>query len=101
MNHILIESPSLSSVTFLKFPLVEDLETFNADIAILGIPFGNPYAVSEMANDQSRVPDAIRHFLSMSDIEYSRNHYDFDLGGPLLDGSDIKVVDCGNVTGGK
>jgi len=85
MNNNLIQSPGLTAVTY-------------ADIAILGIPFGNPYAVSEMANDQSRAPDAIRQFLSMSDIKYSRNHYDFDLQGPLLDGRDIKVVDCGNVT---
>jgi agmatinase len=101
MNYKLIETPSLSSVTFLNFPLVTNLETLDADLAILGIPLGNPYKASEMANDQSRAPDAIRHFLSMPDIEYSRNHYDYDLGGPVLDGRDIKVVDCGNVTGGK
>jgi len=29
---------------------------------------------------------------------YTKNHFDWDLGGPLLDGRDIKVVDCGNVT---
>jgi agmatinase len=32
------------------------------------------------------------------DIDYTRNHYDWDLGGPLLAGREIKVVDCGNVT---
>ena len=30
--------------------------------------------------------------------DYTRNHFDFDLDGPLLDDRDIKVVDCGNVT---
>jgi agmatinase len=98
MDNKLIESPGLTAVTFLNFPLVTDLESLDADIAILGIPFGNPYAASEMAADQSLAPDAIRQFLSMWDIEYSRNHYDFDLGGPLLDGRDVKIVDCGNVT---
>jgi len=94
----IIESPSLTSVTFLDFPLVTDLDALDADIAILGIPFGMPYDASAMANDQSRAPDAIRQFLSMWDIAYSRHHFDFDLGGPLLDGRDIKVADCGNVT---
>lgn len=27
------------------------------------------------------------------------NRYDFDIGGTLLDGKDIKVVDCGDVVG--
>ncbi len=98
MDQNLIESPSLTSVTFLDFPLVTDLDALDADIAILGIPFGMPYDASAMANDQSRAPDAIRQFLSMWDIAYSRHHFDFDLGGPLLDGRDIKVADCGNVT---
>jgi agmatinase len=49
-----------------------------------------------MANDQSRAPDAIRQLSHHP--AYTRNHYDWDLGGPLLDDRDIKVVDCGNVT---
>ncbi len=94
----LIESPSVSPCTFLDFPLVSDLDNFQADIAIFGIPFGMPYAPDSMANDQSRAPDAIRQFTNKSDIYYSVNHFDWDLRGPLLDGRDVKVVDCGNVT---
>jgi len=37
-------------------------------------------------------------FTNKSDIYYSVNHFDWDLRGPLLDGRDVKVVDCGNVT---
>lgn len=82
--------------TFLDFPLALELDGLKADIAILGIPYGMPYQPSEMANDQSLAPDAIRQ---ASDVaELIREHYDWDLGGPLLDGRDIKVVDCGNVT---
>jgi len=51
-----------------------------------------------MANDQSLAPDALRQASSMEDIAYTKNHFDWDLGGPLLDGREIKVVDCGNVT---
>jgi len=54
-----------------------------------------------MANDQSRAPDAIRQASSMIDIAYTKNHFDWDLGGTLLDGHDIEIVDCGNVTADK
>ena len=97
----LVESPRLSPHTFQNFPLVTDLESLNADIAILGIPFGMPYDAQAMANDQSRAPDIIRQFTNAADIEYNLNHYDWDLRGPLLDGRNIKVVDCGNVTADK
>ncbi|MBF0276943.1 MAG: agmatinase [SAR324 cluster bacterium] len=98
MDSKLIEAPNYSPHTFLDFPLMQDLENFEADIAILGIPFGMPYDASSMANDQSRAPDALRQFSNKADIYYSRNHYDWDLRGPLLAGRNIKVVDCGNVT---
>ena len=94
----IVEPLRLSPCTFLDFPLVKDIDNLNADIAILGIPFGMPYEAQTMANDQSRAPDAIRQFTNAADIYYSRNHYDWDLRGPLLDDRDIKVVDCGNVT---
>jgi len=97
----LVESPRLSPHTFQNFPLVVDLDNLNADIAILGIPFGMPYEAQAMANDQSRAPDIIRQFTNAADIDYTLNHYDWDLRGPLLDGRDIKVVDCGNVTADK
>ena len=96
MTEKLTERPGTFPRTFLEFPFADDLDDLNADIAILGIPFGMPYHAAAMANDQSRAPDAIRQ--SSSHVEYTRTNYDWDLGGPLLDGRDIRVVDCGNVT---
>ena len=96
MTEILTELPGMSPRTFLEFPFAGDLDNLNADIAILGIPFGMPYHAAAMANDQSRAPDAIRQ--ASEHAEYTRTNYDWDLGGPLLDGRDIRVVDCGNVT---
>ena len=96
MTKKLTEPPGKYPRTFLEFPLADDLGNLDADIAILGIPFGMPYQAAAMANDQSRAPDAIRH--ASMDIDYTLNHYDWDLGGPLLDGKDISVVDCGNVS---
>ena len=91
--------PPHSGGTFLNFPLALDLDDLRADFAILGIPFGMPYSTSSVANDQSTAPDAIRHAPTTEDIEYTRNHYDFDLGGHLFDNKNIRVVDCGNVSG--
>lgn len=96
MNHDLTQPPGGAPRTFLELPFAANLDRLDADICILGIPFGKPYQPSEMANDQSNAPDAIRQFSDYA--EESRSHYDWDLGGPLLDGRAVKVVDCGNVT---
>ena len=92
----LTQAPGTRPRTFLDFPLALDLDALDADIAILGIPFGMPYSPESMANDQSRAPDAIP--AAADDTGYTRTHFDFDLGGPLLDDRSIRVVDCGNVT---
>ncbi len=97
MTKKITESPDTKPSTFFGFPLVTNLHNLDADIAILGIPYGMPYEPSAMVNDQSRAPDAIRQATSLSDIRYSKTHFDWDLGGPLFDDRDIKVVDCGNV----
>ena len=64
----------------------------------MGIPYGMPYDTHAMANNQSTAPDALRQFTNQADIQYTKDHYDWDLKGPLLDDRDIKVIDCGNVT---
>jgi len=91
----LTEPPRSAPRTFLEFPFAPDLDALEADIAILGIPFGMPYVPSDLGNEQSRAPDALRG--ASAHVDYTRNSYDFDLGGPLLNGRDIRVVDCGNV----
>ncbi len=96
MGHDLTAAPGTPPATFLNYPLALDLESLEADIAILGIPYGKPYRPDEMANDQSRAPDAIRQCSHMT--AYTRHHFDWDLGGPLLDDRPVRVVDCGNVT---
>ena len=101
MKTNLIGPPTLQPHSFLGFPMIDSIDEFDGHIAILGIPYGMPYDTHAMANDQSRAPDAIRQFTNQADIHYSRNHYDWDLHGPLLDNRDIKVIDCGNVTSDK
>ncbi len=98
MSARLIEPPGKGSRTFLDFPLASNLDDLDVDFAIMGIPYGMPYDIAGFPNDQSNAPDAIRNFPNDEDVAYTRNHYDFDLGGYLLDGRDVTVVDCGNVT---
>ena len=97
MTKNLTEPPGNHGRTFLNVPFTSDLDELEADFAVLGIPFGMPYDASSMANDQSTAPDFIRNAPTTADIEYTKNHFDWDLGGPLLAGKDIKIADCGNV----
>lgn len=83
--------------TFLYSELCTDLDKLAADIAFLGIPYGAPYSMEDINNDQSNAPNAIRQVTDRAVRSLER--YDFDLGGPLYDGRDIKMVDCGNVPG--
>lgn len=102
----LTEPPAASqtgtSRTFLDFPLALDLDDLAADIAILGVPFGMPYDMpyesGEVPNNQSKAPDALRQATNPAFASYVRDHYDWDLGGPLLDGREVRIIDCGNVT---
>ena len=96
MTHALTEAPAGPTRTLFDFPFAPDMESLEANIGILGIPFGMPYRPAEMANDQSRAPDTLRRASRFTgDI---RNSFDWDLDGTLFDGRDIVAVDCGNVT---
>ena len=81
--------------TFMDFDLALDLENLKADIAILGVPYGNPYNIDEVSNDQTNAPTAIRR--ASRRISGGLNRWDFDLGCTLFDGKPIRIVDCGDV----
>lgn len=89
-------APRVNHKTLLYSELVTDLENFKADIAILGMPFGAAYGPRSYTNDQTNAPQAIRDVTDR--MVRAPEHYDFDIGGPLLQGrSDIRFVDCGDV----
>lgn len=74
-----------------------DLDQLDADIAFLGIPYGAAYDQFAVSSEQSKFPDAMRK--ATDRIVRGLDHYDFDIGGTLLDNKPIKMVDCGNVAG--
>ena len=81
--------------TFYNFPLVDDLDALKADVAIIGMPYGDPYTVDELINDQTNAPTAVRR-ASMR-ICQALDRHDFDIGGPVFDGQDVRVVDVGDI----
>lgn len=89
--------PKIGHQTFLYSPLVTDLDSLDAHVAVLGIPYGDPYTIDEVTNDQTKAPDAVR--AATDRVSRAVERYDFDLGGPIFDGRAVKMVDVGNVPG--
>lgn len=83
-------SGTLAGPTFLNTRSATPAEIRPSDIAILGAPFGVPYAGPGHPSSASDAPAAIRaQSLRLA-------HYDFDVGGPLFAGRRIEIVDCGD-----
>ena len=97
MKESLVIAPRREFTTFLDFPLCTDLDSLDADIAIIGMPYGDPYSIDEVTNDQTNAPTAVRRASDHASSGLER--WDFDVGGPLLAGKNVKVVDVGDVPG--
>ncbi len=92
--------PRLSPVpnhapTFIDAPRCTDLESLNADVAVIGVPYTIPYTLNASRQPSSTSPETIRG-QSTRFAQYL-NHYDFDFNGPILAGRNVRIVDCGNV----
>ncbi|MCP4327998.1 MAG: arginase [Alphaproteobacteria bacterium] len=97
MSEILTIAPRAAFQTFMDFPLHTDLATLEADVAILGLPYGDPYHMDEVTNDQTNAPTAIR--VASKRLQQSLDRWDFDFNGTLFDNRPIRVVDVGDVPG--
>jgi agmatinase len=95
MTDSLTTPPKHGHPSFLFSKLATDLDTLEADIAFLGIPYGSAYSFADITNDQSNGPTAMRQ--ASDRLVRSLERYDFDLDGPLYDNRDIRAVDCGDV----
>ena len=80
---------------FLDWPVVTDPAKWDADVAVLGIPRGEPYPKDPQPNDQARAPDAIR--AQSRRFCYSPGNWDFDTGIDPASALPAKRLDLGNV----
>jgi agmatinase len=86
--------------TFLGVPPVriDALAPGQADVAILGIPFGVPYPAPGLTAGCADAPAALR--ARSQRLARFADHHDFDLGEPMLVGSPLlRIVDAGDVAG--
>jgi agmatinase len=95
MTDQLAVRPRQTPLTFLHSEYAPDLSNLKADIAYIGIPYGQAYNYDDIVNDQTNGPTAMR--AASLGIVRGLERYDFDLGGTLYDGQDIRAVDCGDV----
>jgi len=82
--------------TFAGLPACIDLNDLSAQIAVIGIPHGTSYNPGKLSHS-AEAPAAIRN--AAARYARMRDHYDFDLGGPLLANRSVRVVDCGDLAG--
>ena len=83
---------------FLGAPVVTDLSTVDADVAILGVPHGVPYPSPGATGGCAEAPAAVR--ARSQRLARFRGHHDFDTDGPMLPlDSGPRLVDVGDVAG--
>jgi agmatinase len=81
--------------SFLDAPTCHDLDTLDADIAIIGVPYGVPYDMFGSTSPSSAAPRTIRE--QSQRYVPLLTHYDFDFSDDLFAGRAVKIVDCGDV----
>jgi agmatinase len=88
---------TLPDVGFAGAPIETDLDHVAADVAIVGVPYGWPYPRPGPTVGCAMAPPAVRR---RSDrLARFRDHWDFDLGAPMLPTTGPRVVDVGDVPG--
>lgn len=81
--------------SFIDAPRCDDLGTLEADVAIIGVPFGYPYDMAGSTSPSSTAPATVRE-QSMRWAPFL-THYDYDFGADIFAGRRVRVVDCGDV----
>lgn len=72
-----------------------DLGRLDADVAVFGFPLVTPYDMRGASLHSAEAPGAVRRESVWLGDPVDR--YDFDLGGTVFDGKDVRLVDCGDV----
>ena len=81
-------------ITFAGFPSCSNLDALQADIALIGIPYGSRYDPEKPPHSRD-APKVIR--LESNRYEDDPVAWDFDLNGTLLGESGARVADCGDL----
>lgn len=86
--------------TFLEQPSANFADVSVGDITIIGAAYGTPYPVKaevayELVTGSAYAPETIR--AAACESSSNIDHYDFDLGGPLLANGSRQLIDCGNL----
>jgi agmatinase len=82
---------------FFGVPVETDLGALDADVAILGVPYGWPYPRPGTTAGCAAAPAAVRDRAKR--LERFQGHWDFDVGGPALPADGPRIVDAGDVPG--
>lgn len=96
-EHGALITPLLDSEpSFINAPRITsaDLDTLEADVAILGVQAGVPYDMLGSTFGSLLAPGTMRQQSTRWD--WLLSHYDYDFGGDIFAGRDVRVVDCGN-----
>ena len=80
--------------SFLGAPRCADLELLDADVAVLGVPYTTPYGLPSSRAPSSDAPGIVRE--QSQRFADRTSHYDFDFGGDLFAGRQVRLVDCGD-----
>src|SRR5918992_2711709 len=80
---------------FLDAARCDDLDSLEADLAIVGVPYTTPYDLARSRSACSPAPGALRE--QSLRLAGSLRHYDFEFGGDLFAGRRVRIVDCGDV----
>ena len=81
--------------TFAGFQRCASLDELDADIAIIGVPYGVPSSMDGSRSPSSTAPATIRE--QSRRFARFQGHHDVDFGGDILAGKPIRIVDCGDI----
>ena len=90
----MVNVPEKRFSSFLNVPVDTNLERLQADVAIVGIPYGIPYGMGQMRS--ASAPGYIRE-KSLRFLRSMKACHNFDSKKLPLNLSEIRIVDCGDV----
>ena len=85
----------VGSPSFIGAPRVQELDDLDADVAVIGVPYGVPYGVEGAKQRSAEATRTVRE--QSAKFASYLTHYDVDFGGEIFAGRDVRVVDCGDV----